>query len=75
MSQLLNNIDDRQLLGINPQDENNIIEYFDYGLSNNEQSIAIDVQILWWINFWYPPIKIYKPMRSSNNMALQTKNN
>ncbi|NDW15175.1 DUF4145 domain-containing protein [Alteromonas genovensis] len=58
MSQLLNAIEERQLLGINPQDENNISEYLDYALNpnseNKEQGTANDFQVIvvpsLWIN-------------------------
>lgn len=45
MSPLLNAIEERQLLGINPQDENNIVEYLYHTSSDSEQSTASDVRI------------------------------
>ncbi|MBA6292857.1 hypothetical protein H4J58_13145 [Colwellia sp. MB3u-70] len=44
MSLLLNAIEERQLLGINPQDENNIRDYLDYALTPHEKGQSEDVQ-------------------------------
>lgn len=45
MSRLLNAIEERQLLGINPQNENNIVEYLDHALSDSEQRTVSSVRI------------------------------
>lgn len=42
MSRLLNAIEERQLLGINPQDENNISEYVDYVLNDRAQQVTFE---------------------------------
>ncbi|WP_420935479.1 DUF4145 domain-containing protein [Alteromonas sp. A081] len=61
MSRLLNIIEERQLLGINPQDENNISEYLDYALNphgeNKEQSTTNDVQIIVVPSLWITSTK------------------
>ncbi len=61
MSRLLNVIEERQLLGINPQDENNISEYLDYALNphgeDKEQSTASDVQVIVVPSLWITSTK------------------
>lgn len=61
MSRLFNAIEERQLLGINPQDENNISEYLDYALNphgeNKEQSTTNDVQIIVVPSLWITSTK------------------
>lgn len=60
MTRLFNAIEERQLLGINPQDENNIREYLDYALSsslapyaeNKEQGTTSNAQIIVVPSLW-----------------------
>lgn len=52
MSQLLNAIEERQLLGINPQDENNIGEYLDYALTPHEKGKNSDIQVIVVPSVW-----------------------
>lgn len=61
MSRLLNVIEERQLLGINPQDENNISEYLDYALNphgeDKKQSTTSDVQVIVVPSLWITSTK------------------
>ena len=58
MSRLLNVIEERQLLGINPQDENNISEFLGCALNYSEQSTASDVRIFEVSNLRYTSARI-----------------
>lgn len=47
MSFLLAAIEERQLLGVNPQDKNNLVDYLDYAVDINKQIQAIVVPAVW----------------------------
>ncbi len=50
MSLLLEAIEERQLLGINPNDNNNLADYLDYAVDNTKQVQAIVLPSGWLNN-------------------------
>jgi hypothetical protein len=56
MSFLLSAIEDRQLLGINPKDKNNLSDYLDYAINTKDSELAQSIQAIVlpsaWVDSW-----------------------